>query len=254
MQLTLIGNGNMALSLAKGLSKSYDLQIIGRDLEKLEKFKEQIPSVSIKVLQNDEDINRKNIILCVKPYVLKDISAKLQGEANIVYSILAGTTIQSLNENIKSKAYIRTMPNLCATYNTSMTTITGDIAFKDQAMDIFNNIGSTLWVNTQKELDIATAIAGSGPAYLALIAEALSDAGVRCGLTRDSSETLVKGLFAGFAPLIQNEKASAIKDGVMSPGGTTAAGYATLEENGVRNAMIKTVSSAFNQAIELGKK
>jgi len=254
MQLTLIGNGNMALSLAKGLIKTYDLEIIGRDLEKLQYFQTLIPEVKIKVLRDTEDITNKNIILCVKPYVLNEVASKLKGEANVIYSILAGTTLETLATNIKSKSYIRTMPNLAATYNASMTTITGDINCKDDAIDIFNSIGTTLWVNTQKELDIATAIAGSGPAYLALIAEALSDGGVRCGLSRQSSDELVKGLFAGFAPLLKNEKPANIKDGVMSPGGTTAAGYATLEENGVRNAMIQTISSAYNQAIELGKK
>ncbi len=254
MQLTLIGNGNMALSLAKGLIKSYDLEIIGRDLKKLEDFQSKIPEVKIKVLDENEDINGKNILLCVKPYVLNEVASKLVGEANVVYSILAGTTLESLALNIKSKAFIRTMPNLAATYNASMTTITGDESFKDESLAIFNSIGSTLWVNTQKELDIATAIAGSGPAYLALVAEALSDGGVRCGLSRQSSDELVKGLFAGFAPLLKNEKPANIKDGVMSPGGTTAAGYAALEENGVRNAMIKTISSAYDQAIELGKK
>ncbi|MEA1915756.1 MAG: pyrroline-5-carboxylate reductase [Campylobacterota bacterium] len=254
MKLTLIGNGNMALSLAKGLCESYELEIIGRDLINLEQFKKEVPQVVVKVLQDNENIRGKNILLCVKPYVLSEIAARLQGEANTLYSILAGTTIESLKSQIQAESYVRTMPNLGASYHASMTTLTGDENAKNKAIEIFNSIGTTLWVKTQKELDIATAIAGSGPAYLALIAEALSDGGVRCGLTRSDSQTLVKGLFSGFAPLIQNNQASAIKDGVMSPGGTTAAGYAMLEENGVRTAMIQTVAAAFKQAIKLGKK
>lgn len=255
MKLTLIGNGSMALALAKGLYQNYELEVFGRDEKKLQNFKKEAgeDNIEIKILKDNIDITDKNLVICVKPHALKDISSKLSGNANIVFSILAGTTLETLKENIDANSYIRTMPNLCAAYLKSMTTMTGDEKNKELATKIFSSIGNTLWVKSEKELDIATAIAGSGPAYLALVAESLADGGVKSGLNRADSQALVKGLFEGFAPLLDANHPGIIKDGVMSPGGTTAAGYSALEENGVRNAMIKAIEAAFERAQELGK-
>jgi len=190
----------------------------------------------------------------VKPYSLPDLAPKLQGEADSVYSVLAGTSIESLKSQIKSKKYIRTMPNLGASYLKSMTTVTGDEVLKESALSLFNKIGSSLWLNSEKELDIATGVAGSGPAYLALIAEALADGAVGQGLKREDSQILVQGLFEGFAALLANENPALIKDGVMSPGGTTAAGYAALERCSVRYGMMEAVSDAYAKAKELKEK
>ena len=146
------------------------------------------------------------------------------------------------------------MPNLGASYLKSMTTITGDEDLKEQAIDIFNKIGRSLWLNSENELDIATGVAGSGPAYLALVAEALADGAVQQGLKRADAQELVAGLFDGFGALISHDNPANIKDGVMSPGGTTAAGYAALEHGGVRSAMMKAIEDAYAKAKELKAK
>lgn len=135
-----------------------------------------------------------------------------------------------------------------------MTTITGDKEAKITALEIFNAIGKTVWVNTEAQLDIATAVAGSGPAFLALVAEALADGAVKAGLERHISVELIHGLFAGTSALLAKTHPAIIKDSVMSPGGTTAAGLAALEEGNVRNAMIKAIQEAHEKAIELSKK
>ena len=254
MKLTLIGNGIMAQSLAKGLIKNHEVEIIGRDIDKLRNIKEKMPQITIKALDDQEDITGKNVIFCVKPYALQSVSARLYGTANILLSILAGTKLETLKKQINAKHYIRTMPNIAASVQNSMTTITGDNEAKNLAVEIFNSIGQAVWVNTEAQLDIATAIAGSGPAYLALVAEALADGAVKAGLERHLSMQLVQGLFSGTASMLRHTHPAIIKDSVMSPGGTTAAGYAQLEENGVRNAMIKAVEEAYNKAQELGKK
>ena len=254
MKLTLIGNGIMAQSLARGLIKNHEIEIIGRDVDKLKAIQEKMPQITIKVLDDHEDITNKNIIFCIKPYALDSVSTRLVGTANVLLSILAGTKLETLKKRINSKHYIRTMPNIAASVQNSMTTITGDNEAKTIAMEIFSSIGQAIWVNTETQLDIATAIAGSGPAYLALIAEALADGAVKAGLERHLSTQLVQGLFSGTASLLKHSHPAIIKDSVMSPGGTTAAGYAKLEEFGVRNAMIKAVEEAFNKAVELGKK
>ena len=254
MKLTLIGNGIMAQSLAKGLVKNHEVEIIGRDVQKLKAIQEKMPQITIKVLEENENITGKNIIFCVKPYALQSVSARLTGTCNILLSILAGTKLETLKKQIQAKHYIRTMPNVAATVQNSMTTITGDNEAKNLAMDIFASIGQAIWVNTENQLDIATAVAGSGPAFLALVAEALTDGAVKAGLERHLSTQLVQGLFSGTASLLKHSHPAIIKDSVMSPGGTTAAGYGKLEEFGVRNAMIKAIEEAYNKACELGKK
>lgn len=254
MKLTLIGNGIMAQSLAKGLIKNHEVEIIGRDIDKLKNIQEKMPQITVKILEDQEDITGKNVIFCVKPYALQSVSVRLCGTANVLLSILAGIKLDTLKKQIKAKHYIRTMPNIAASVQNSMTTITGDNEAKNLAVEIFNSIGQAIWVNTEAQLDIATAIAGSGPAYLALVAEALADGAVKAGLERHLSMQLVQGLFSGTASMLRHTHPAIIKDSVMSPGGTTAAGYAQLEEHGVRNAMIKAVEEAYNKAQELGKK
>lgn len=253
MKLSLIGNGFMAQALAKGLVKNFEVEIIGRDINKLNKLKEEIPEVEIKVISDREDITGKNILFCVKPYALQSVSARLIGEANILFSILAGTTLESLKSQIKAKYYIRTMPNVAASVSKSTTTMTGDKEAKNLAMELFNHIGKSIWINTEKQLNIATAIAGSGPAFVSIIAEALSDGAVKAGLERSISNELVQGLFQGQAELLKTQHPALIKDSVMSPGGTTAAGVAKIEEGSVRDTMIKAIEAAHNRAIEIGK-
>ncbi|CAA6823964.1 MAG: Pyrroline-5-carboxylate reductase (EC [uncultured Sulfurovum sp.] len=254
MKLTFIGNGNMAKALIEGLVSSYEIEVFGRNEASLKALKERVPQITTKVLGELEDMTDKNIILCVKPYSLPELAPKLSGEANALYSVLAGTSIESLATQIKAKKYIRTMPNLGASHLKSMTTITGDECLKEQAIDIFNQIGRSLWLSSENELDIATGVAGSGPAYLALIAEAMADGAVQQGLKRMDAQTLVTGLFEGFAPLLANDNPADIKDGVMSPGGTTAAGYAAMERGAVRNAMMEAVADAYAKAKELKAK
>jgi pyrroline-5-carboxylate reductase len=249
--ITFIGNGNMALSIAQGLKEQYKIEVVGRDITKLQKFEKSLEITIEKNLLEGFNIENKNIILCVKPANVEEVSQQLQGEAEVLYSVLAGTKLEKLSHYFKAKAFVRTMPNLAASVGASMTTLTGDSSYKDEAKKLFSAIGSTQWLATEKEIDIATALAGSGPAYLALIAEALADGAVKQGLKRDDAMAIMRGLFNGFSKLIQEEHPALLKDGVMSPGGTTAAGYSALENGNVRNACIEAIEKAYIKATEL---
>ncbi|WP_066158729.1 pyrroline-5-carboxylate reductase [Aliarcobacter skirrowii] len=254
MKLTLIGNGIMAQSLAIGLVKKYEVEMIGREINKLQQIKQKIPQLEIKELSDVEDISGKNIIFCVKPYALESVSIRLNGTANSFISILAGTKLEYLKKQISSKHYVRSMPNIAASVQNSMTTLTGDIEIKEMAIDIFNSIGEAIWVNSETHLDIASAISASGPAFLALVAEAICDGAVKVGLDRHMAQHLVQGLFSSTSSLLQHSHAAIIKDSVMSPAGTTAAGYAKLEEAGVRNAFIQAVEGSFNKSQKISEK
>ncbi len=248
MQLTIVGTGKMAEAIIAGASRYHDIDIIARDLQKAKALKERYNLANIIALEAEVNISDRTVILCVKPYALKDVSGFMKGEAKMLLSVLAGTTLQELKESIASSHYVRTMPNLAASHQKSMTTLFGDEACKNDAIEICESFGNALWLNSEKEIDIATAVAGSGPAFLALVAEALADGGVKEGLKREDAMALVRGLFAGFAPLVEEKHPAILKDEVMSPGGTTAAGYAALEEGGVRNACMKAIQRAYERA------
>jgi len=249
--ITFIGNGNMALSIAQGLKADYAIEVVGRDLKKLDAFEESLGVKTSKSLMHDFNIDNKTLLFCVKPANVEQVGKLFTGEASLLLSVLAGTPIAKLNTHIKAKSTIRTMPNLAASVGASMTTMTGDEGAKTQAETLMGSIGKTLWLDSEKELDIATALAGSGPAYLALIAEALADGAVKQGLKREHAMATMQGLFSGFGQLIQEIHPALLKDNVMSPGGTTAAGYAALEEGNVRAACIHAIDTAYKKAKDL---
>jgi len=249
--ITFIGNGNMGLSIAKGLKGKYNIEVVGRDMEKLDAFEEQLGTKVDKYLIDNFDITDKTVLFCVKPANVEEVGKKLKGKARVLFSVLAGTSLDKLKKHLKSKAVVRAMPNLAASVGASMTTLTGDHRFRKEAEALLGAVGDTLWLESEKEIDIATALAGSGPAYLALIAEALADGAVKQGLKREDAMATMKGLFAGFGVLIQEVHPALLKDAVMSPGGTTAAGYAALEDGNVRAACIDAIEEAYKRAKEL---
>jgi len=249
--ITFIGNGNMALSIAQGLKDTFEIEVAGRSMAKLEAFEAALGCSIKKSLLNGFDIHNKSVVLCVKPYNVQEVGAQLVGEAKVLYSVLAGTTVETLSSQIKTQAVVRAMPNLAATVKKSMTTLTGDEAYRSEAEKLFGAIGTSRWLGSEKEIDIATALAGSGPAYLALMAEALADGAVKQGLKRDDAMAIMRGLFSGFGELVQEVHPALLKDGVMSPGGTTAAGYAALEAGNVRAACIDAVEKAYEKAVKL---
>ena len=249
--ITFIGNGNMALSIAKVLKNSYNIEVVGRDMQKLNKFENDLGVSVQKHLLGGFDTTNKTILLCIKPANVEEVSKIILGRARVIFSVLAGTSIEKLRKNFNSHAVVRAMPNLAASVGKSMTTLSGDAEFKEEAQALLGAVGTTLWLQSEKEIDIATALAGSGPAYLALIAEALADGAVKQGLKREDAMTIMRGLFSGFSELIQNIHPALLKDGVMSPGGTTAAGYAALEDGKVRSACINAIEKAYKKATEL---
>jgi len=249
--ISFIGNGNMALAIAQGLKDDYEIEVIGRNLKNLDHFEKKL-GISIKKHPlKGFDITGKTIIFGVKPQNLQEVSAQLQGQASSLYSILAGTTLENLQKAIHADDYVRAMPNMAASIQKSMTTLTGSAHLKEEAIEIFSAIGKAHWLSSEKEIDIATALAGSGPAYLALIAEALADGAVNQGLKRHDAMTIMRGLFDGFGALIQEQHPALLKDAVMSPGGTTAAGYSALEKAGVRDACIDAIAQAKARADSL---
>lgn len=249
-RIAIVGTGKMAEAIIAGLVDVYDnIEVVGRNQETLHILAHKYPIKTANL--TNYSIDNKTIVLAIKPYALIEVAQQFQGKANILISILAGTALQALH-TIPADSYARAMPNIAASQKASMTAIVGDEQAKKVASTIFNTIGKTLLLRSEKELDIATAIAGSGPAFLALIAEACIDGGVACGLQRKDATYLTQGLFESFAA-ISHEHPALIKDSVMSPGGTTAAGYTILENRATRSAFIDAIIHAFQKAQQWDK-
>ena len=251
MKISIIGYGAMAKAILNGMKngkrKMENVEIVGRNEEKMKKLSFELGCQYS--LIDGYDITDKIVILAVKPYALQEVSMRIKGEADILISILAGKSLSEIEKYIKAKSYIRAMPNIAAKYQASITAITGDKNAKEKAFEILCKIGDVIWVNNDDEIDMATAIIGSGPAFLAIIAEALSDGGVYIGLKRETSEQLSRGLFKSFASLKENF--ADIKNSVMSPKGTTAEGIKTFESNGLRGIIMKGIIDSYEKSKKL---
>ena len=244
--LILLGYGKMAKALAQGLKAKYQLFVCGRDNAKIQAFCEEL-SLTPLFLKNSILSLKENdeLLLCIKPYALNEFH--FQGKAKCIYSILNATSLETLKKTIESENYIRAMPNICASVGQSITSLCGDSAFKEESFAIFDSIGKSVWL-TEKDFPLATALGGCAPAFLALVAESLIDSGVTYGLKREDSTQIVRTLFNGFAKLLEQNHTTLLKENVMSPGGSTAQGIATLEKHALKNAFLEAILASKNFA------
>jgi len=242
MKILLIGAGNMGGAMLSGLDR-YDVTVVEAYPPRQAELRDFYPNVTL--LDEVPVLDGFVVILAIKPQSLAGLVA--HGEAEAVISILAGTTLEKIKEKIKAKAYIRAMPNLAALKRKSVTSVCGDETFKKEALQILASIGKAIWLESEAQLDVATGIGGSAPAWIALVAEALSDGAVNIGLPRDKSYEYVAALMDGMGALLAEEHPAILKDKVTSPGGTTIAGTAALEAGGVRDAFIKAVDACYER-------
>lgn len=243
MKILLIGAGNMGGAMLQGL-QAYDVTIVEANPKRQEELKQLYQH--LKLVSQIPKLEGYIVILAIKPQTFPKIT--FNGVAQGVISIMAGISLEQLRQHIQAKSYIRSMPNMAALVQKSATAVCGDETLKSQAMEILSSIGSTFWLESENELDIATALVGSSPAWMSMVAESLSDGAVKCGLKRDVSYQFVAALFEGMGELLRHEHPALIKDKVMSPSGTTAVGYASLEASKIRDAFIKAIEQTYNKA------
>ena len=246
MKILLIGAGNMGGAILSKLDK-YDVTVVESHKPRAQELEALYPNVTIS--DTIPTLDGYVVILAIKPQSLS--SLETSGEADALISILAGTPLENIKAKIKAKSYIRAMPNIAALKGKSVTSVCGDEAFKDEAMEILSTIGKAIWLDSEEQLDIATGIGGSAPAWLALVAEALSDGAVNMGLPRDKSYEYVAALFDGMGAMLADEHPAIIKDKVTSPAGTTIAGLAALEEGAVRDSFIQAIKVCYDRTKSL---
>jgi pyrroline-5-carboxylate reductase len=204
--------------------------------------------------------NADIVVLSVKPqmlrFVFRDLCGKLRKDA-LVLSIIAGARVESMTQGLKHGAVVRSMPNTPAQVAEGMTvwTASPDVkpAQRDQAQAILRAFGKELFVADEVFLDMATAISGSGPSYVFLFMEALIDAAVHLGFSRDDARMLVTQTVRGSA--IYAEQSSShpaeMRNLVTSPGGTSAHALYQLEKGGFRTLLSKAVWAAFQRSVSL---
>jgi pyrroline-5-carboxylate reductase len=265
-KIGLIGAGNMGEALVRGLLHAgaalpEDLVVTDRREEQLALFSK---TFGVRAIQDNCAAAKESevIVLCVKPQVMGQVLDEIAPAIDphkLVISIAAGVPIAAIERKLgRGARIVRAMPNTPAVVGAAATAISSGEHATDSDMALakafFDSVGLTVTVE-ESLIDAVTGLSGSGPAYVFLIIEALSDAGVKVGLPRYTAQKLAAQAVLGSAKL-QIETGThpgQLKDMVTSPGGTAIAGLHTLEAGGLRTTLIDAVETATRRARELGQ-
>jgi pyrroline-5-carboxylate reductase len=258
IDLVVIGGGNMGAALISGLLAGgrppQSLAVVEVVADRRSELQAMFPGV---VVSADVPAADGAVIAVKPPDAATACADALRAGVRRILSIAAGVPIAALEAASGTAAVIRAMPNTPALVGQGASAIAGGLSATaddlDWAEQILGAVGVVVRV-AESHLDAVTGLAGSGPAYVFLVAEALIDAGVLNGLSRPVAERLVTQLLVGSAALLADRgDAPALRAMVTSPGGTTAAGLRELEDRGVRAAMLAAVSAATERSRELGR-
>jgi pyrroline-5-carboxylate reductase len=260
-----IGAGNMAEAMIRGLLRGKDfapgdVRASGPREERMRELREAYGIEAS--TDNKVPASSEIVVLSVKPQILSrvldEVGALISPDA-LVISIAAGVPVSAIQARLASGTrVVRAMPNTPALVDAAATAIAGGEHARESdladAKRIFDSIGITVTLE-EAQLDAVTGLSGSGPAYVFLILEALSDAGVKVGLSRRTSQLLAAQTLLGSAKLLleTNEHPGRLKDMVTSPGGTAITGLHTLENGGVRTTLMNAVEAATKRSRELGE-
>ncbi len=265
-KIGFLGAGNMAEALIRGLIKTGLIgpeAIFASDVRR-DRLEELGKLYGIHTLSDNGLLVKRAdvVILAVKPQVIREVTEEVRPAIKrdtLVISIAAGVSTETLRRLLPdSVRLIRVMPNTPALVLEGATAVAraagldpGDL---ELAHEIFSAVGKVVILD-EALLDAVTGLSASGPAYVALVIEALADGGVRAGLDRQTAMTLAIQTVLGSARLLleTGKHPAELKDMVSSPGGTTIAGIQALEEGGLRSALINAVERATLRSKELGQ-
>ena len=264
-RIAFIGGGNMAEALIKGLisagaAKPDHILVTDVSVDRLAHLLQTYGVVRKGNLEaaREADI----IILCVKPQVVERVLAEIASaidDKKLVISIAAGIVIAKIEKALKENAHVvRVMPNTPALVLAGAAALAGgkNVTSDDLALtqSIFNSVGRAVIVE-EKLMDAVTGLSGSGPAYVFMIIDALSDAGVKAGLPRPLALELAAQTVYGAAKMVleTKEPPGKLRDMVTSPGGTTIEGLHALEKGKLRATLINAVEAATARSRQLGK-
>lgn len=269
-KIAFIGSGAMGEAMIaglirQGLAKPANLLTADVHLQRVEDLRERYgtrPFTDNRLAAEGADL----VVLSVKPQRLTEVLKALRGAIAphaLVLSIVAGAKIAKISNGLGHQAVVRSMPNTPAQIGHGVTVwIPSPAVSEDQkrmARKLLGALGQQVEVDDENYLDMATALSGTGPAYVFLFMEAMIDAGVHMGFSRQVSEQLVvetlKGSVAYFESRNQKDQVhvASLRNQVTSPGGTTAQALYYLEKAGFRTAVSRAIWAAYERSIELGK-
>ena len=257
----------MGLTYAEGMVSSallskHKLRLYDTDPEKIKTLGED-PRFS--VYDNLGDCLPKSdiVFIAVKPYHSDDLFAEMKPMLNneqIFVSLMAGVTIQTIQDKLGIKKVIRTMPNLPAQVGKGVTSYTGSEAVSKveriMVRNLIDTTGRSIHVDTENFIDASTGISGSGPAYVFYFMQSMLEAALKMGFSEYDSKVLVTSTFEGAIELFTQNDISPKSwiDRVASKGGTTQAAIDSMEDNNVKELIKDAAYAAFDRAVELGKK
>jgi len=265
MKISFIGGGNMgeallARVLAQGLGSREEVAV--SDISEMRReYLSRKYGISV-AGDNREVVGQGDVVvLAVKPQQLTEVMAGVKGAfkaPQLVLSIVAGVRLGSLCSGLGYRQVVRVMPNTPAQIGEGMSvwTATSEVTEEQRkwAGDILGAMGREIYVEDEKYLDMATAVSGSGPAYVFLFAEALASAAVEVGLSYDVAREMVQQTILGSAKFMTHSDRlpAELRRQVTSPGGTTEAALARLQEGRFTELIKEAVTAAYHRAKELG--
>lgn len=264
-KLTIIGGGVMAEAILCRLlqAKIFLPQKVCISEPQIARREFLQQKYDVNVTANNREVfnNADVLILAIKPQVFEVVAKELEAQNHhdsklLIISILAGVTLERLEKAFPHQQVIRTMPNTPATVGAGITAIspskTVSPAHISLVKSIFAAVGEVVEV-PESLMDGVTGLSGSGPAFVAMMIEALADGGVASGLPRQIANQLALQTVLGTAQLLKESHLhpAQLKDQVTSPGGTTIAGVAQLEKSGFRSAIMEAVKASYTRSQEL---
>jgi pyrroline-5-carboxylate reductase len=264
IRLGFIGTGQMARALAQGFVRAGLLsgnQILGYDpvAGAAQAFLAEVPGATIAHTNDRVLADADVVLLAVKPQQVASVAAELNSPVSgtLLVSIAAGLNLNRLSELFATDRIIRVMPNTPCLVGVSASGYCAAAgateADRRLVQQLLESVGIAFELD-EKLLDVVTGLSGSGPAFVYVMIEALSDGGVRMGLPRHVALKLAAQTVKGAAEMVltTGEHPAKLKDQVTSPGGTTIAGLAALESAAVRSGLMAAVEAATRRSIELG--
>jgi pyrroline-5-carboxylate reductase len=260
-RIAILGAGKIGESLLAGLLSSgwTDIVVTGRRQERIDELVERYGVAG--TLSNEEAVRDAEIVvLAAKPQdmaaLLEEVGPHLD-ERHTVVSVAAAIPSAAIERHLAAGVpVVRSMPNAPSTVHEGMAGISPGAYAREEhlaaAEDVLRHLGSVVRVR-EEHMDAVTAVSGSGPAYFALLAEAMIEAGLLLGLSREVSTQLVVQTMLGTAKLLRDEKMHPVelREAVTSPGGTTIAAIHELESAGVRAAFLNAIQAAMERSREL---
>lgn len=263
--IAFVGSGIMAEAMIKGLLRQ-DLvlpQQVVASGPRRERAQELFDRYQVRTTTDNVEAVRTAdlVVLAVKPQVLGRVLEELSGAIGrevLVISIVAGAPMAAIQEKLGAAAVVRVMPNTPAQIGMGISVWTATKATTDvqrqQALALLTALGEEVYVDDEGYLDMATALSGTGPAYVFLLMEAMVDAGVHLGFSRHVSERLVIATLRGSVEYARQSPRhlAALRNQVTSPGGTSAEALYHLEKGGLRTVLSRAIWAAYQRSRSLG--